>query len=1073
MPRLSLTLLGGFQARLESGPALSLPTRKSQALLAFLALPLGQPHPRDKLAALLWGDTGDVQARNSLRQALFALRKALPAGALVSEGETLALDPSAVVVDAVAFERRAAAGTPEALAEAAALYQGDLLAGLAVKEAPFEEWLLGERERLRELALEGLAKLLAHQRRAGATAAAIQTGLKLLALDPLQEPVHRTLMRLYAEAGRRGAALRQYQACVAVLQRELGLEPEAETKQCYQEILRHRPATPAVEPVPVSRSRAEVEPVQAEAPLVEREGELGRLRERLGEAVSGRGRVVVILGEAGIGKSRLVAELTAEATRRDARVLLGRSYESEQILAFGPWVGALRAAGLTAAAAPVMGLEPVWRAEIARLLPELGIQPPVSAADHRVLFEAVSRLVTGLAVGSPLLVVLEDLHWADEMSCRLLAFVGRRLGDWPVLLVATAREEELPDAPALRGTLEDLERERKLEKLGLGPLSRAGTVELVRTRTRVGGDTQALARLGEQVWAVSEGNPLMAVETLRALREGEGAGGRVLPQRVREVVMRRLGRLSERGRLLATVAAVIGREFEFTLLQRAAGLAEPEAAEGMEELVRRRVLQARGERFDFTHDRVREVAGADLLAPRRRVLHKSVAEAIEAVYADELEPHVLALGLHYHAAEMWPRAMSYLRRAAAHAFARSAYREAATCFERALAAASHLSRTPETLDQMLDLQLRLRTALWPLAEFDRIARCLEDAERLAASLEDQGRLGRIAAFMSVLRWVTGDARTARLLGQRARDVAASLGDRPLRAMSNYYLGLACHLLAEYREAEDAYLENVRTLTVAEEQDPLGAPGSTLVRSTAWLVLPLAERGAFVAGLAHGHTALGLAEAAQDPYGIVTVCYCLAYLYCLKGELDRAVPLLERGLALCREREFSVWLPQVTGYLGHAYSRAGRIDEGLSLLERAIAIFDATRAWPFRTLLTVHRGDACRLAGRLDSALALGHQGLMLAREHGERGHEAWALRLLGEIAAQGDPLAAPQAERYYREAGALASELGMRPLQAHCQLGLGRLRRDRAAVLGAVDLFRSMDMRVWLAEAERELAGLA
>jgi tetratricopeptide (TPR) repeat protein len=425
---------------------------------------------------------------------------------------------------------------------------------------------------------------------------------------------------------------------------------------------------------------------------------------------------------------------------------------------------------------------------------------------------------------------------------------------------------------------------------------------------------------------------------------------------------------------------------------------------------------------------------------------------------------------------MWPQAIIYLSRAAAQALARAAYREAATCFERALAAASHLPRTREVLEQMLDLQLRLRTALWPLAEFDRIGRCLEDAERLATSLEDRGRLGMIAAFMSVLRWVTGDARTARLLGQRARDVAASLADGPLRSMSSYYVGLAHHLLGEYREAEEAYLENVRTLSIAEDSDPLGAPGATLIRSAAWLVLPLAERGAFDAGLSHGHTALDLAETARDLYGIVSAGYCLAYLHCLKGTLDLAVPLLERGLALCREREFGVWLPQITGYLGHAYSRAGRVEEGLALLERAMEVYDATRAWPFRALLTVHRGTACLLSGRLDSALALGDEALTLAREHGERGHEAWALRLLGEIASQSDPLDARQAERYYRDASALANALGMRPLVAHCHLGLGTLHRRtrdateaREQLTSAATMYRDMDMGLWLAQAEAAL----
>src|SRR5262245_19856911 len=221
MARLELTLLGGFAARLDPGGDVSLPTRKTQALLAFLALSPGQAHPRDKLAALLWGDMGQTEARANLRKALFSLRRALAGtAALVAGADTEVLEPANVRVDALELERLVRTGGPEGLEEVARLYRGDLLAGLALREASFEEWLLAERERLRELAMEGLAKLLVGQRAAGASDRAIDTGLRLLAFDRLQEPVHRTLMRLYAETGRRGAALRQYQLCVASLDRE-------------------------------------------------------------------------------------------------------------------------------------------------------------------------------------------------------------------------------------------------------------------------------------------------------------------------------------------------------------------------------------------------------------------------------------------------------------------------------------------------------------------------------------------------------------------------------------------------------------------------------------------------------------------------------------------------------------------------------------------------------------------------------------------------------------------------------------------------------------------------------------
>src|SRR5215471_21657081 len=243
MARIDLTLLGGFQARLSHGPPLTVPSRKAQALLAYLALPCGVAHPRDKLAALLWGDLREGQARTNLRQTLFMLRKALAIrvpDSLRIDAASVALEPAAVTVDVTAFERLVTQGTSDSLAQAADLYQGDLLQGLAVWEAPFEDWLMGERERLRELALETLAKLLTQQRAVGATEPALQTALRLLALDPLLETVHRTLMRLYAQVGRCESALRQYQICVDVLHRELGVDPEAETRDLYQEILRSR-----------------------------------------------------------------------------------------------------------------------------------------------------------------------------------------------------------------------------------------------------------------------------------------------------------------------------------------------------------------------------------------------------------------------------------------------------------------------------------------------------------------------------------------------------------------------------------------------------------------------------------------------------------------------------------------------------------------------------------------------------------------------------------------------------------------------------------------------------------------
>src|SRR5262245_34052214 len=401
MMRLDLTLLGGFRARLDPGPTLALPTRKAQALLAYLASPPGRAHGRDKLASLRWGGICQPQARASLRQALTALRKALGASTgLQVDAETVGLDPESVTVDTQVFETLVKSAAPADLDQAAALYQGDLLAGLALDEAPFEEWLLAERERLRELAMEALAKLLAHHRQSGATEAAVQTALKLLALDPLQEAVHRVLMRLYTQLGRRAAALRQYQLCVAALERELRAEPEAETKALYQEILRQqatspRPSAVVEGPDPAPKREATASPQAPptpapETPLMGRAHELLLLDQALDRAAGGAGQLAALLGEAGIGKSRLAAEIAARAGSRDWQMMLGRCYETEQALPFAPWVDALRSARVGERTTMLASLAPAWRAELSRLLPEVGGGAPARAdADPRHLFEAV------------------------------------------------------------------------------------------------------------------------------------------------------------------------------------------------------------------------------------------------------------------------------------------------------------------------------------------------------------------------------------------------------------------------------------------------------------------------------------------------------------------------------------------------------------------------------------------------------------------------------------------------------------------------------------------------------------
>ncbi|HWN12851.1 MAG TPA: BTAD domain-containing putative transcriptional regulator, partial [Candidatus Dormibacteraeota bacterium] len=414
--------LGGFQAQLEAGAALVLPTRKAQALLAYLALPPGQTHPREKLATLLWGDMQDAQARGNLRYALSRIRKALPRSVrpgLVLDGPSVALDPAVVDVDVARFERLVADGRPAALEQIAGLYRGDLLAGLALAERPFEEWLTSERERLHELAIQGLGHLLTHQQKAGAAEPAVQTGLGLLALDPLQEPVHRAVMRLYARLGRREAALRQYQLCADALKRELSTQPEAETTQLYQEILRSRatrpdraevsgPASGAAGPGPVADllSTATAAPPESPPPtnlpaptseLIGRAAALAEVTELLEVH-----RLVTLIGAGGIGKTRLGLEAARE-------LLPG--------FADGVWVAEL---------APLSdpGLVPVTVAVA------LGLTLPAGAGSPE-------RVAAALAA-KRLLLVLDNCEHVIEAAARMAEALLR--ADPHARVMATSRE---------------------------------------------------------------------------------------------------------------------------------------------------------------------------------------------------------------------------------------------------------------------------------------------------------------------------------------------------------------------------------------------------------------------------------------------------------------------------------------------------------------------------------------------------------------------------------------------------------------------------------------------------------
>lgn len=1075
MARLDLVLFGEFRAS-AGARSIVLPLRKAQALLAYLALPAGKSHSREHLATLLWGDTPDDQARNSLRQTLFALRSALGgARRLASDGERVWLPSGDVDVDVATFERLVADGSERALAQASALYRGDLLEGLDVAAGGFNAWLEAERRRLCRTATAAMRRLLERQAGAGAIDGAVATAERLLRVDPLQEAVHRTLIRLYDRQGRRADAMRQYRACADLLRRELGTEPEPATHEAYRALVPGHALRGAGGGASHAAAGASSTGRGGErAPFVGRAAQLTELRRRLTHAASGHGGVIALLGEAGIGKTRLTEELIAGTAEKDVLTLCGRAYESGRVLPFSLWVDALEREARTRMP-ELEDLGHAWARDLDPLFPGARRSSTRSprAGDRLRLFEAMSQLIEWLAAGRTLLIVLEDLHWADDMSLRLLAYLGRRIAGWPVLAIVSARPEEM-EGTALAAALGELERDRHLARFPLGPLSASDTERLARSLAPAGLSASDFSAAIDRAARMSEGNPFVVTEMMRgAEREPHLAAATPvrLPDTVRDMIMSRVQRLSAQDQRLVTVAAVVGREFDVELMRSATGGDELETAESVARLVRAGIFRAIDERLDVAHDRIREAVAADLLPPRRRALHAAVARALEALHEKGGEAIAADLAMHYQAAGIWDRALTYLRMAGAQAAQRGAYREAVAFFERALTALSHVPETPERLEQAVEVRIELRDWLMPLGEIDRLGTCLKEAEILARGLPDDRRWGLVVGHLAHYHWLVGDHAHALAAARQAATIAEQRDDPALRVLSNFYLGETHHALGAYAVSAQFLRRNVELVSGEGVFERYGGPGLVPLQSRFWLAFSLAALGEFADAMAVAEDARRAAERVQHPYSFAFAEYVIGRLLIEQRMIPPALTALDHARTLIRSREIFQLRPAVDAWLGYGCALSGRTEEGIALLRRAAdeaATFRPGGRGPIIPCLA----EGLILGGRAAEARGRVEEGLELARRRGERGTEAVALHLLGAVhAALDDPA---RAEACYRDGLALAETLGMRPVIARCHAGLGRLQRalgSTAAGDDALDLaarmFSDMGAPAWVDETRR------
>jgi tetratricopeptide (TPR) repeat protein len=565
------------------------------------------------------------------------------------------------------------------------------------------------------------------------------------------------------------------------------------------------------------------------------------------------------------------------------------------------------------------------------------------------------------------------------------------------------------------------------------------------------------------MWVASQGHPFMIVETMAALDDAArdvGPGGLPLPVRVRDVVLARLARLSEPARALAAVAAIIGRECDFRVLVQAAEVPERQAAAAVEELVRRRILRVREERFEFAHDRIREVVVSELLPARRRFLHRHVAAALEAGSAGE---DAAALGMHFREAELWEEAARHFHDAGRIALARSGELEAVACFDEARAALGRLPPSQATLEQVVDVNLELRSSLMALANFARVPECLGAAEAAASALGDPRRQAWVELFLGQVRWWLGLSPDARAFAEYAESLIGAFDDRSLDITASIVSGFTWQNAGDYRRSVRLLRHALDLLEGAPVHRRHGHHSLPIPIAHSVLTSSLAELGDFAEARRHGRAALRLAEEAGHRHSLLSALWSLGHLARMTGDHDEAIRVLERAVDVDRRGE---WWRGVSIDLGSAYVAAGRVDEGIGLLEEQQAALDRLGAHLMKGQMRESVGAAYLLAGRLDDARVSADDALALAREGHGRGVEAWAHRLHGEIASRREPLVVAAAAEHYRTALTIATELGMRPLMLHCHRGLARLYRrlDEVAaddhLLRATDLSRELDIQL-------------
>ncbi len=1001
--RLEVRLLGAVEVILDGRRLGAFNNLRLQRFVALITLRRDLQH-RSRLAFELWPDSNECQARTNLRKLLHDFRHSLPdiREFVQVDNEIVRWIPTGPSeVDVLRFRDAIAAGDLEL---AARLYSGDLL------PACYDDWVMAERAKLRAEAYGVLVRLRDEAAGRDDHEATIRHAQRIIDLEPTDEVAVRIQMEAHLALGDRGAALRSYHRYAEVLERDLAAEPGEVIGAMYRQL---RANTPHREEL----QGEDVAPV-AEVPFVGRVLELDQLNQAWIAAREGRAHLVLLSGEPGIGKSRLALELGRRVRAEGHVVASARAYEAAGRLPWGPVVDLLRSDALRS---HIDTLGTVWRAELARLLPEL-LEASQSTVPSRSgdlarryrLFDAVSRAIIG---DRPRLLIIDDLQWCDAETIEVIGFVVRSRPTAPVLIVGTVRSEEIPEHHPLVGLVDALGHDKAVTTVPLDRLDEATTATLAaRLRNADTIDSELAARL----WVETEGNPLFVIEVLRAGVSPEGSQAAVTPT-MRAVLGARLGQLPDGARRLAEVAAVIGRPFSVGLLVSATGIGEPELVDHLDELWRRRIIRDQGLTYDFSHDKLRAVALEMLSPARRRQLHRAVAEAIAVEFRHDPDAASPQLAAHYDQAGMVEPAIDAYRVAGARAVAVSALDEAVTMFRRALSLLAEVPPSPDRDALELDIRIALGSPLVALEGYgshgahNLYARALSLCRQLHRVVDPPILRGLGLARLQGCRFDECSELGQALVDHESDDPIAKTEGRYLLGVSAFWRGDLASARQYLEGAIEAYdLSHRHEHLALYAQDPKAV---CLVR-LAWVDLWAGDAGRA------DERARSALELAVDLDHLMTLWYVLTYAAIIAAESEDLVRLAEllgdaellgKRLPL---RYLMIVGEALRGWLDVCEGSPGGIERIVQSVARSR--IDGESLHLTYTLLLLARARG--MAGELHEGRAATREGLSLSHRRNQRYLEAELWRVDGELAYRSGEAEAAAAS--LRNAVELASQQG-------------------------------------------------